>query len=160
MATADRPIAEEPIRQELTSNEPMHDENINEGITQEEPAHKVQMLPVDLTFSKEQGSERQMLYAEQVFVKRVIPTKAVAVTKPPFEGQTSSEGPLLETSLEKQVASALLEELSRLIKPVSELASGVVVLEEPFTAPNTQLVVIEEERPIQIGAEPIWVYGV
>lgn len=78
----------------------------------------------------------------------VTPAEAVTVTEVRFEGRASSEGPLLETSLEKQAASKPHEKPFGLVKPILEPASGAMALEEPITVPNAQLVVIKEEQPI------------
>lgn len=73
----------------------------------------------------------------------------------PFEGRASFEGPLSKTPLEGQAASEPYEEPSGLDKPVSGPPSGAEALDEPVTTPNAQLVVVEEEQPLKIVAEPM-----
>lgn len=43
----------------------------------------------------------------------------------------------------------------KLAEPVLRPGSKEIELEEPIPASNTQLVVVKEEQPIQIGAEPM-----
>lgn len=119
-ALVDEPVSNKRVQQRLTLDEPTCREGVEEGIIQEGLACEEQVLIANLPLLeeeilalKEQGSEKQLQFAELVPSKKVMlipPAKEVIATTTQFEGLALSEGPVSETPLQRQVVPEPHEE--------------------------------------------------